>query len=84
MPFPALGWGYVVRHSLTATLLVKSVTFSKCEKCNRVGIVQGEIYDGDVCDRGREFTRTDLSVSLDLRELPSSREGLALCEKWMF
>lgn len=36
MPFPALGWGYVVRHSLTATLLVKSVTFPKCEKCNRV------------------------------------------------
>lgn len=81
MPFPALGWGYVVRHSLTATLLVKSVTFPKCEKCNNV---QGEIYDGDVYDRGREFMKTDLSVLLDLRELPSSREGLALCEKWMF
>lgn len=36
MAFPTPGWGYVARHSLTATLLVKSATFPKCEKCDMI------------------------------------------------
>jgi len=36
MPFLIFGSGYMVRHSLTTTLLVKSVAFLKCDKCERV------------------------------------------------
>lgn len=32
MPFLTFGLGYVARHSLVATQLVKPVTFRKCEK----------------------------------------------------
>lgn len=36
MPFPTLAWGYVVRHSLAAALLIESVSFPKGEKCDGV------------------------------------------------
>lgn len=69
MAFPALGWGYVVRHSLAATLLVKSATFPKCKKCDRV-LYNVKYRMVMLCEHGREFMRTDLSVLLDLRKLP--------------
>ena len=83
MPFPTFGLGYVVRHSLTATRLVKSVTFHKREKCDRV--LYKVKYKMVMCVFVVEnLLGTDLSVSLDLSELTSGRGGLALCEKWMF
>lgn len=70
MPFLTFGSGDVVRLSLAATQLVKSVTFRKCEKRYRglyeakykmvMGVLVTEILPG-----------AHLSVSLDLSDLTS-------------
>lgn len=83
MPHITFDFGYVVRDSLTASQLVKSVTFHKCGKCGR--LLYEVKYKMEICVRMVEnLLGKDLSVSLDLGKLTLVRGGLALSEKLMF
>lgn len=83
MPFLTFGSGDVVRLSLAATQLVKSVTFQKCEK--RYRVLYKAKYKMATCVLVTEILPgAHLSVSLDLSDLRSGRGGLAFCEKWVF
>lgn len=83
MPHITFDFGYVVRHSLTATQLVKSVTFHKCEKCCR--LLYEVKYRMEICALMVEnLLVKDLSMSLDLGKLTLGWGGLALREKRMF
>lgn len=83
MPCITFGFGYVVKHSLTAIQLVKSVIFHKCEKCGRLfyKVKYKMVMSVFMVEN---LLGTDIPVSLDLGKLTSARGGLALIEKWMF
>lgn len=77
MPCLTFDWGYVVMRPLTATQLVNSATFHKCEDCDRA-LYKAE-YKMVMCVFTVEnLLGTDLSVSSDLSEptvWPSVRDG---------
>lgn len=83
MPHITFDFGHVVRHSLSATQLVKSATFHKCEKCSR--LLYEVKYKMVMCVLMVEnLLGKDISVSLDLGKLTSGSGCLALSEKLMF